>query len=262
MAQKPVKRQGAALAALLAAACALPAAAQGLFDDNVARGRIEELRRQVEATGKLVEERLRRLEDRGPLVELAAQLEAMRAEIARLRGQIEVMQNQVEGADKRAKDLYLDIDTRLRKLEQVKEAADKPPAEAGPPAAEAKAYEAALNQFKLGNYPLAISAFQGFLVTYPTSKLAPSAQYWIGNAHFAQRDYKQAIAAQQRVLSAWPEDPKAPDALLNIASSQEAMGDRRSAQKTLEAVLVKYPQSPAAPSAKQRLQQLQPGAKK
>ena len=251
-----------AAAALLAFACALPAAAQGLFDDNIARTRIEELRRQVDAADKALDERLRRLEDRSALVEISAQLDGLRAEIARLRGQIEVMQNQVENADKRGKDLYLDIDTRLRKLEQVKEAVEKPPAEAGPPAAETKAYEAALNQFKLGNYPLAISAFQGFLVTYPASKLAPSAQYWIGNAHFAQRDYKQAIAAQQRVLSAWPDDAKAPDALLNIASSQEAMGDRRSAQKTLETVMARYPQTPAAPTAKQRLQQLQPGTKK
>ena len=169
-----------------------------------------------------------------------------------MRGQLEVLQNQVETADKRSKDLYVDIDTRLRKLEQVKEAA-APPADAPPPAAETKAYEAALNQFKLGNYPLAISAFQGFLVTYPTSKLAPSAQYWIGNAYFAQRDYKQAIGAQQKVLSAWPEDPKAADAMLNIASAQDAMGDRRGAQKTLETVVAKYPDSPAAASAKQRL---------
>lgn len=138
-------------------------------------------------------------------------------------------------------------------------AAEKPPAEAGPSAAETRAYEAALNQFKLGNYALAVSAFQGFLVTYPESKLAPSAQYWIGNAFFAQRDYKQAIAAQQRVLSAWPEDGKAPDAMLNIASSQDAMGDRRGAQKTLEGLVARYPQSPAAASAKQRLTQ---GAKK
>ena len=137
-------------------------------------------------------------------------------------------------------------------------APDKPTAE-GVSAAETKAYEAALNQFKLGNYPLAISAFQGFMVTYPSSRLAPSAQYWIGNAHFAQRDYKQAIAAQQRVLAAWPDDPKAPDAMLNIASAQDALGDRRGAQKTLEGLLAKYPQSPAAASAKQRLTQ---GAKK
>jgi tol-pal system protein YbgF len=192
----------------------------------------------------------------------AAQIEALRADVARMRGQLEVLQNQAETAEKRSKDLYVDIDTRLRKFEQPKEGAgapDKPPAEGAPPPAETKAYEAALNQFKLANYPLAISAFQGFMVTYPSSRLAPSAQYWIGNAHFAQRDYKQAIAAQQRVLAAWPDDPKAPDAMLNIASAQDALGDRRGAQKTLEGLLAKYPQSPAAASAKQRLTQ---GAKK
>jgi len=177
-----------------------------------------------------------------------------------MRGQLEVLQNQADNADKRGKDLYVDIDTRLRKLEQAKEpaAGDRPTAEAAP-AAETKAYEAALNQFKLGNYPLAISAFQGFLVTYPSSRLAPSAQYWIGNAYFAQRDYKQAVAAQQKVLAAWPDDAKAPDAMLNIASAQDAMGDRRGAQRTLEGLVAKYPQSPAAASAKQRLT---PGAKK
>jgi tol-pal system protein YbgF len=239
------------IAAALAAFLSLPGLAYALFDDDVARARIEELHKQVEATSKLFEERLSKLEDRRALIDLASQIEALRSDIARMRGQLEVLQNQVETADKRSKDLYVDIDTRLRKLEQVKEAAT-PPADTPPPA-ETKAYEAALNQFKLGNYPLAISAFQGFLVTYPTSKLAPSAQYWIGNAYFAQRDYKQAIGAQQKVLSAWPEDAKAADAMLNIASAQDAMGDRRGAQKTLEAVVAKYPDSPAAASAKQRL---------
>ena len=248
------------LAALIAGCVALPTPALAIFDDDVARAQIQELRRQVEAAARLVEERLAKLEDRGALVELASQIEALRSEIARLRGQLEVIQNQAETADKRGKDLYVDIDTRLRKLEKDRETAGEKPAGDGAPApAEAKAYEAALNQFKLGNYPLAVSAFQGFLATYPSSKLAPSAQYWIGNAYFAQRDYKQAIAAQQRVLSAWPEDAKASDAMLNIASAQDAIGDRRGAQKTLEGLLAKYPQSPAAASARQRLTQ---GAKK
>jgi len=101
---------------------------------------------------------------------------------------------------------------------------------------------------------LAISAFQGFMVTYPSGLLAPSAQYWIGNAFFAQRDYKNAITAQQKVISAWPDNAKASDAMLNIASSQEAMGDRRASQKTLEALLARYPGSPAAATARQRLQ--------
>ena len=246
----------AALAAVFAAFLALPGAAFAIFDDDIARARIEELRKQVEAAAKLVDERLSKAEDRRALIELASQIEALRSEIARLRGQLEVLQNQIETADKRGKDLYVDIDTRLRKLEQSKETAtaDKPAAEAGA-AAEVKAYEAALNLFRAGNYPLAVSAFQLFLYTYPSSKLAPNAQYWLGNTQSAQGQHKQAIATHQKLLTTWPDDAKAADALTGIANAQEALGDRRSAQKTLEGLLVKYPQSPAAASAKQRLQQ-------
>jgi len=243
-----------ACVALLAACFSLPAAAQGFFDDNIARQRIDDLRKQVEAAAKLADER--RVDDRRALVELSSQIEALRAEVARMRGQLEVMQNQVETVDKRSKDLYVDIDTRLRKLEQVKEVAvEKPPAETGPSPAEVKAYESALNLFKAGNYPLAVSAFQLFLYTYPNSKLAPNAQYWMGNTHSAQGQHRLAIADHQKLLATWPDDSKAPDALVAIANSQDALGDRRSAQKTLEGLMAKYPQSPAAASARQRLQQ-------
>ncbi len=245
------------LAAAAAACLALPGPALALFDDDIARAQIQELRRQVEAAAKLVDERLSKIEDRRALIELASQIDALRSEIARLRGQLEVVQNQIETADKRGKDLYVDIDTRLRKLEQAKEgaAADKPAADAGPAAAEVKAYEAALNLFKAGNYPLAVSAFQLFLHTYPTSKLAPNAQYWMGNTHSAQGQHKLAIATHQKLLATWPDDAKAPDALMGIANAQDALGDRRGAQRTLESLLVKYPQSPAAASARQRLTQ-------
>lgn len=244
-------RLAVAVVAIAAATAAAPARA--LFDDAEARARIEQVRKQVQA----MDERLARLEGNRAVLDLASQIESLKGDIAKLRGQVEVLVNLAEQNEKRQKDLYLDIDTRLRKLEKAQEAAaaaEKPAAD-GVSAPETKAYEAALNQFKLGNYPLAISAFQGFMVTYPSSKLAPSAQYWIGNAHYAQRDFKQAIAAQQRVLTQWPDDPKAPDALLNMATAQEAAGDRRGAQKSLEALLARYPTSPAAASAKQRLSQ-------
>lgn len=248
-------------------ALALPAAAQGLFDDNEARRRIEVLRqqvRQLEASQAAVSERIGKAEavansaaDRSAILELASQIEAMRGEIARMRGQVEVLGNQGDTAASRQKDLYLDIDTRLRKLEQGREqqagAPEKPAAPAPAEAGEARAYQAALDQFKLGNYPLAVSAMQGFLVTYPNSSLAPNAQYWVGLAYSGQRDYKSAIAAQRQLLTAWPASDKAPDALLSIASAQETMGDRRAALKTLEEVISRYPASSAATSAKQRL---------
>src|SRR3954464_6504486 len=132
-----------------------------LFDDEEARARIEALRRQVTANQQAIDERLARIDaegrDRRALVDPAGQIEGLKGDLARMRGQVEVLLNQSETAEKRQKDLYLDIDTRLRKLEQVKEAAAEKSA-ADPPASpeETKAYEAALNQFKLGNYPLAI----------------------------------------------------------------------------------------------------------
>ncbi|HUJ88136.1 MAG TPA: tol-pal system protein YbgF [Burkholderiales bacterium] len=247
----------------LLAPFALPHGANAaLFGDD---DKLNALRAQVDANQKALEERLSKLEasaaDRGAILDLAGQLDQLRSDLANLRGQVEVLTNQIQTAEKRQKDLYLDIDTRLRKLEQAREqaaAAGTPPATGEAPAtpAETKAYEAALNQFKLGNYPLAISAFEGFLVTYPSSSLAPSAQYWIGNAYYAQRDYRKAISSQQKLLAAWPDSSKVPDAMLNIASSQDAGGDRSGARKTLEDLLAKYPASPAAASAKQRLQGL------
>jgi tol-pal system protein YbgF len=268
---------GAVLAPLFTLLAAAPCFAQGLFDDNEARRRVEALRQQLLEQNRLIEERMTKVEtavsgasDRSAMLDLASQIEALRADIAKMRGQLEVATNQIEVADKRQKDLYLDIDTRIRKLEEAREqqaaaaaaAAAAAGSQGGQPGAspaetqqagEMRAYQAALDQFKLGNYPLAVSAMQGFLVTYPNSTLAPNAQYWIGMAHSGQRDYKSAIAAQRKLLASWPDSEKAPDALLSIASSQETMGDRRNAQKTLEEVIQRYPKSSAAASAKQRL---------
>jgi len=236
---------------LLGWACA--AHAQGLFDDNEARRRIDALKQQVEA----MDQKVQNAADRNAVLDLSRQIDALRSDLAGMRGQIEVLTNQVDTLAKRQTELYQDIDTRLLKLEKPAAAGgpgDKgaaPEAQAAPE--EAKAYQAALDQFKLGNYALAVAAMQGFLVTYPSSPLAPNAQYWVGMAYSGQRDYKNAITAQRKLLTNWPDSAKAPDGLLSIASSQETMGDRRSAQKTLEELIAKYPTSSAAASAKQRL---------
>ena len=243
-------------AALLLGLCLVTGAARaGLFDDDEARKDLAALRAQVGANQKAVEERLARIEtlvqDRA--IELAKLIDELKQDLARMRGQIEVQANQIETLDRRQKDLYVDLDARLRKLEASAQAQEKQAASAPDPLAEGKAYEAALNQFKLGNYQSSVAAFQSFLATYPDSQQVSSAQYWIGNAYYALRDYKTAIAAQQKVLASWPNSAKAPDALLNIASCQAEMGEVKAARETLQSLLKKYPGTPAAEQAKQRL---------
>jgi tol-pal system protein YbgF len=251
------------LAAALLVACAGAAQAQLFGGDSDARRRIEEVRTELLLSLQRVEERMKALEatsiERRAILDLAGQIEALRTDLAKQRGQIEVLLHQMEVAEKRQKDLYVDIDTRLRKLEQAAEqraaAGAKPAADAGPSEEEKRAYESALNQFKLGNYSAAIDLLGQLLVKYPNGKLAPNAQYWIGMGYSGRRDYRNAIAALQKVVVQWPLDPKAADAMLSIASAQEAMGDVKSAQATLQDVLAKYPGSTASDQARLRLQQ-------
>lgn len=261
-----LRRQLAFLAfAALWAMTAMAPAGAGLFDDDEARARIAELRRDYEANQKLVGDRLTRIEaavqDRSALLDLAKLIEDLRQDMSRLRGNSEVLLNRAENLEKRQRDLYVDLDTRLRKIEQIQQQLEQsqtllqerlatPEREA---AEEKQAYEAALNQFKVGNYQSSIAAFQTFMASFAASSLVPSAQYWVGNAHYALRDYKAAIAAQQKVVSTWAENAKAPDALLNIASSQAELGDQKATLATLKTLVAKYPQSPAAEQAKQRL---------
>lgn len=265
--------------ALLALAVALPAHA-GLFDDDEARRRIEILRQELAQQGKDNEARIAKLEEQIRnigVVELLRQLEQINSEIAKLRGQLEVLANENQQVQKRQRDFYLDLDSRLKRLES----AGMPPAATEAPAAstapegdavaqaeaaatprtpsrddqarEVRAYDAASNLFRRNDFASAIEAFRAFVKDYPESQLAPNAGYWIGISYANLRDYRSAMAAQQDVLARFPQSAKAPDAMLAIAAIQVEQGDAGSARDTLEDIIARYPGSDAAGKARTRL---------
>jgi tol-pal system protein YbgF len=282
---------------------AAPAYGQLFGGDDVARKqiaeqskRLDDLRKQNDALAA----RLARIEDllkspgsSNPTLELAQQLELMRQELKQLRGQIEVLGNDMQMTAKRQRDMYVDLDSRLKRFEQPAAgttapspapaaaatsappsgpaAAGKPPAvpgaaapavasaappgqgAAGLPPAEAGAYEAAQGQRRIGNYQGAIAGFQNFIAQYPKSQLAPRAQYWIGDSYYNLRDFRSAIASQQKLINTWPDNASVPDALLNIASCQLEMGDAVGAKRTMDGLVARYPASEAAEKARRRL---------
>lgn len=229
------------IAALMAAfSCASLSAHAALFGDDEARRAILDVRAKVESKA-----------DNSALLELSSQNDQLRQEIARLNGQIEVLSNEVANIQQRQKDFYVDLDNRLRKLEPQVVAVDGK--DATVELSEQRTYDNALALFKAGDYKKSGAAFADFLQRYPQSAYSPSAQYWIGNAYYAQRDYKNAIAAQQTLLKKYPGNPKGADALLNIASSYTELKDRPAAKKTLETLVAQYPNAPAAQTAKERL---------
>jgi tol-pal system protein YbgF len=244
-----------ALAILLAASAVSPARA-GMFDDEEARARIEALKRETTA-------RFERMEaTQLQQIEFANQLELVRQDMAKLRGQIEVLTYEIESAQKRQKDFYVDLDDRLRKLEtaaqeqHAKAAASPTATNSTPkvdPAEESRDYEAALTLLKGGKYRDAGNAFEGFVGKYPDSQFLASANYWAGSAFYQGRDYAKANNYFGKVASSWPNDARAPDAMLGLANAQADAGDAKAAKATLQSLLSKYPSSNAAQVAKQRL---------
>jgi tol-pal system protein YbgF len=264
-----------------------PLHAQLFGGDTEARKQIAEQARRIDAlrqqndelTARLarIDESLKSLSATNPAVELVQQLEVLRQELKQMRGQMEVLGNEVQSATKRQRDMYVDLDTRVKRFEQSPGGAGAAPAgpsaatgappapptgappapatAAGAPPApgEANAYETAQGQRRIGNYQGAIAAFQNFIAQYPRSQLAPRAQYWIGDSYYNLRDYKNAIASQQKLIAAYPDSSTIPDALLNIASCQLELGDAAGGKRTMDGLVTRYPTSEAAEKAKRRL---------
>lgn len=238
-------------AALMAAFAYLPLHANAaLFDDDEARKAILELRSKVDALARDLTERLDAKADKTSTLSLINQHDQTMQEIARLRGQIEVLGNELANTQKRQKDFYTDLDARLRKLEPRQVTIDGQEAAVG--VSEQTSYDSAFGVFKSGDYKAAATALDAFVKRYPESAYAANAQYWLGNAYYAQRDCKSAISAQQVVLKNYPDSPKAPDAMLNIASCYTELKDKANATKTLNALIARYPDSSAAQTAKER----------
>jgi len=240
----------AAIALAFAAWLPLHASA-GLLDDDEARRAILDLRAKVDALSRDFNARIDAKSDKTATLEMLNHQEETMQEIARLRGQLEVLANQIATSQKNQKDLYADLDARIKKLEPRQETIDGQTAEVLP--TEKKSYDTAMELFKSGDYKAAATALQDFVRRYPDSAYAANAQYWLGNAYYAQRDYKNAIAAQEAVVSNYGTSSKAPDAMLNIASNYIELKDKKNAKKVLQQLVSKFPDTSAAATAKDRL---------
>ena len=238
--------------ACLALAIWMPLQAHaGLLDDDEARKAILDLRAKVDNLARELNARIDSKSDKTAALEMNNQHEQTMSEIAKLRGQIEVLSNDMVTTQKRQKDLYADLDARLRKLEPLSVTIDGQQAQVDPN--EQRSYDAAMATFKGGDYKGAAGTLADFVRRYPQSGYAANAQYWLGNAYYALRDYKNAIAAQEVVVTTYRDSAKAPDAMLNIATSYAELKDKKAAKKALQDLVAKYPESSAAQAAKDRL---------
>ncbi len=251
-----------ALRIAAAAAFALAASANaraGLFDDDEARRQINQLRQELSQQATDNEARIKKLEDQVShigVVELVQQLEQLNEQIARLRGQIEVLANENQQLQKRQRDFYLDLDSRLKRLEGGNAAGT-------PGAAGAPAPGAAGTPPSGANAPSTSSpAGSSFGPLPPGAAPAGAAQpqsredqaremksYDAASNLFRRNDFASAVDAFRAFLKDYPDSALAPNASYWIGISYANLKDYPKALAAQHELLEKHPQSAKAPDA-------------
>ncbi|MGB7651499.1 MAG: tol-pal system protein YbgF [Gallionella sp.] len=235
---------------LLAAIFVAPAYA-GLFTDDEAHQQIQ-----------LLQARVLKLETSdtqhiSATLELQSQLDEFKTELRKLRGQNEELAHGLQDAEKREKDFYVDLDTRLRHFESADNGAlatiSNAATDPSDPAVENRAFEAAYAAVKAGSYANSLKSFQEFFKKYPESVHLPNVLYWLAVSQAGLKDSKSALATYEKLLATYPSAVKSADAMLNKAFCQQDLQQIAAAQKTLKQVIVKYPNTAAADKAQKML---------
>ncbi len=115
-------------------------------------------------------------------------------------------------------------------------------------------YRAAVDLVKANRHGEAIVALRAFLANYPRHDYADNAQYWLGEAFYAQKDYLHALGEFRNVIETYPRGNKVPDALLKVGYCYGAMGQHDKAHAVLEQVVNLYPKTEPAALATKRLE--------
>ncbi|MDR2876608.1 MAG: tol-pal system protein YbgF [Chromatiales bacterium] len=220
-------------------------------------------------------------QDSQTLMDMLERLDALQRDVQELRGMVEEQTHRGGSLEQRQRELYLDIDRRLRSLEEsqgnqrsasssapmtsIESPSAAPSTSAGAGigtgagssgSAERDAYNQALDLVKANRYDDAIAALRDFLVRYPGSEYSANAQYWLGEANYVARRFDTAVQEFEKVVTFYPDSAKASDAMLKLGFSLYELQQWTRASEILKRVVEKYPGSTARQLADGRLQRM------
>jgi tol-pal system protein YbgF len=213
--------------------------------------------------GPSLDERVSKIErvlENQTLEDFANSINALQSELQKLQGEAEVINHGIEELKRKQREMYLDLDRRIRKLETAPTSAapldPNAQAQAAAAAEQRTAYESAFALLRDGKYDEAIPLFEAFVKQYPAGDTAINARYWLGEAYFVQRRYDVALVEFQTIVSQHPTATKYSDALLKLGLTHYEMGTWDKSSQALNEVVTKFPNTSQAQIAAQRLEQL------
>ena len=205
-------------------------------------------------------QRVERLLDSSALKGLLQRVDAQQREIRALQGANDVLNHKLQQLEQRLSALA--APPPAEPPPAADSAAPKPTAPAAAtdtasadPEQERAAYNAAFQLLRDGEYGAAVTALQQQLKDYPGGSYAANAQYWIGEAHYAEQQFDPALQAFQQVLDNYPDNAKSPDAMLKIGMILGEQGKQDDARQLFQQLQQRYPDSSAASLAGMRIKQ-------
>ena len=117
-------------------------------------------------------------------------------------------------------------------------------------------FQLSLDQLRRGSAVAARAGFQDLLRQYPTSDVAPEAQYYIAQSYETEGKIASADSAYALVVSKYPQSARAPSALYKRALALQAQGKVQAARAALDLVIRNYSRSDEAVLARDRLRTL------
>ena len=118
------------------------------------------------------------------------------------------------------------------------------------------AYQQALDLLKQSQYNQSIEALRKFLLAHPRTEYADNAQYWLGEAYYANRQFGQALIEYNALLQGYPDSQKFSHAKLKLAYCYHELGQPEQAKQQLEELIRAYPDTTVAHLARDRLRQI------
>ena len=124
-----------------------------------------------------------------------------------------------------------------------------------PAVSPTRLFEMAWADYVGTQYDLAVQGFSNFIRSFPRSEQAGEAQYYIGEAYYAQGRYRDAVAAYERVIAEYPSSKKIPAAYYKRGQALNVLGQTDQARESWDFIVKNYPNTDEGRLAKQRLDQ-------
>jgi tol-pal system protein YbgF len=204
---------------------------------------------------------------------LNTQVENLNGKLDTSSGQVQSLNDSVDELKTRIANLQKtlqDMQTQLQNVQQPQNTAPgMPPTGSSPvpngpgamnsiPAANQappldQTFQAAVSDFNAAKYSLATSEFQDVIHFYPLDPMAGSAQFYLGEIAYRQKNYEDAVKDYNAVLEQFSGSPKAAAAQLHKGLALIALSRRDAGVHELRTLIQRHPQTPEAQQAREKL---------